>query len=59
MSETNWIDVIPSVMSAVATVAAAVAAFGSLRVSQESKEVSRLRKKGDGGIIKSPTVTTG
>jgi hypothetical protein len=40
MDEMNWLDLIPSIMSAVATVAAAFAAFGSLRVSREAKLVS-------------------
>lgn len=36
----NWFDVVPSIMSAVASVGAAFAAFGSLRVSREAKLVA-------------------
>jgi hypothetical protein len=37
MDETSWFYLVPSVMSAIASVAAALAAFGSLRVSREAK----------------------
>lgn len=40
MNEINWLDSVPSIMSAVATVAAAAATFGSLRVSREAKMVA-------------------
>lgn len=40
MNETSWFDLVPSVMSAVASVGAAFAAFGSLRVSREAKLVA-------------------
>lgn len=40
MSDMNWFDVVPSIMSAVASVGAAFAAFGSLRVSREAKSVA-------------------
>lgn len=40
MDKMNWFDLIPSIMSAVASVGAAFAAFGSLRVSRESKLVA-------------------
>lgn len=37
----NWLDVVPSVMATAATIAAACAAFISLRISQEANHVSR------------------
>ena len=40
MSYTDWINIIPSALSAIATTAAAIAAFGSLKVSRESKKVA-------------------
>jgi hypothetical protein len=40
MNNTSWFDAVPSVMSAVASLAAAVAAIGSLRVSREAKLVA-------------------
>ena len=40
MNEMNWIDAVPSIMSAVASIAAAIAAFSSLRVSRESKLIA-------------------
>ena len=41
MDEKSWFDLVPSVMSAVASVGAAIAAFGSLRVSQEAKLIAK------------------
>ncbi|HET8802927.1 MAG TPA: hypothetical protein VFN01_17295 [Marinobacter sp.] len=40
MDSTNWIDLAPSALSAVAGIAAAIAAFGSLKVSRESKRIA-------------------
>ncbi|MTI50861.1 MAG: hypothetical protein FH757_04430 [Alcanivorax sp.] len=36
----SWYEIIPSLMSSIASMAAAVAAFGSLRVSREAKSVA-------------------
>ncbi|MEH6470442.1 MAG: hypothetical protein V7752_04260 [Halopseudomonas sp.] len=41
MNETNLLDVVPSVMSAIATAGAAIAAFGSVRVSREAKKIAQ------------------
>lgn len=41
MNQTDWIEIAPSALSAIATAAAAVAAFGSLKVSRESKLVAK------------------
>lgn len=40
MNNINWLDAVPSIMSAIASVGAALAAFGSLRVSREAKLVA-------------------
>jgi len=40
MDSTNWIDLAPSALSAVAGIAAAIAAFGSLKVSRDSKRIA-------------------
>ncbi|HEY6094173.1 MAG TPA: hypothetical protein VIU93_04395 [Gallionellaceae bacterium] len=40
MDEIKWFDLVPSAMSAVASVGAAIAAFGSLRVSREAKSIA-------------------
>lgn len=40
MNKMDWFDLIPSIMSAIASVGAAFAAFGSLRVSREAKLVA-------------------
>lgn len=40
MEAMRWFDLVPSVMSAVASVGAAIAAFGSLRVSREAKLIA-------------------
>ncbi|MGZ8257351.1 MAG: hypothetical protein ACXWTX_06245, partial [Gallionella sp.] len=41
MSELKWLDLSPSIMSAVASVAAAVAAFASLRISREAQLLAK------------------
>lgn len=40
MNDTNWLDVVPSIASAVATFAAAIAAIGSFRVSRQANRVA-------------------
>jgi len=40
MNEMNWFDALPSIMSTVATIAAAIAAIGSLHVSREAKLIA-------------------
>lgn len=40
MSDVNWFDLVPATMSAVASIAAAIAAFGAVRVSRESKQIA-------------------
>lgn len=41
MSKLKWLDLVPSIMSAVASLAAAYAAFASLRVSREAKLLAK------------------
>lgn len=41
MSYPEWIELVPSGLSAIAAVAAAIAAFGSLKVSKDSKDVAK------------------
>ena len=40
MDTTNWLNFIPSALSAIATIGASIAAFGSLRVSRETKLIA-------------------
>lgn len=40
MNEVKWIDLVPSIMSAIASVGSAVAAFWALRISKQAKVVS-------------------